>query len=216
MIWLDEMKGQAERQKFSRRLRQAYDRTAEERSRGEMEPWKAAERQRFLDELIRSGSRRLLEVGAGHGRDSLFFRDHGLAVTSADLSFNMAALCRRNGLKAVQADMRYLPFTPESFDAVFAMNSLLHLPRKDIHAVLRQIHSLLNAGGWFYYGVYGGKNHEGIWGEDSYRPKRFFNYYLDEDLIALVSVYFEVVTFRRIEIHDRGGLHFQSMILRKA
>ena len=210
------MSDQSAGQKITQQLRQAYDRTAGERSRSTMEPWKTVERRRFLDELVRAGSRRLLEVGAGHGRDSLFFSEQGLTVTCADLSFNMAALCRANDLNAVQSDMRFLPFAPESFDAVYAMNSLLHIPRTDIHAVMQQIHTVLNPGGRFYYGVYGGKDHEGIWEDDSYRPKRFFNYYQDEDLIALVSAYFEVVSFKPIELPDRGGLHFQSLILRKA
>ncbi len=209
------MKDQPVNQEFTRQLQQAYDRTADERSRGEMEPWKAAERQRFLDELVRAGSRRLLEVGAGHGRDSLFFREQGLAVTCADLSFNMAALCRGNGLNAVQTDMRFLPFAPDHFDAVYAMNSLLHIPRSEIRTVMRQICAVLSTDGRFYYGVYGGKDHEGIWEDDHYQPKRFFNYYPDEDLVTLVSDYFSVESFKSIKLTDRGGLHFQSLILRK-
>jgi SAM-dependent methyltransferase len=197
-------------------LKKAYDFMAEERNRGEIPDWKVIERQRFLAEMQKAGSRSLLEIGAGHGRDSLFFQEQGLQVTCVDLSAEMVVLCRAKGLKAYACDLFNMPFGPDSFDAVYTMNSLLHIPRASIHSALEKIGLLLKPGGLFYYGVYGGKDIEGIWEDDAYQPKRFFNYYTDEDLPLLVSAYFDVVSFQAVDLSDRSGLHFQSMILRKA
>ncbi|TMD70000.1 MAG: class I SAM-dependent methyltransferase [Chloroflexi bacterium] len=42
----------------------------------------------------------MLEIGAGTGNDSLFFRDNGLHVVCTDLSPAMVDLCTEKGLEA--------------------------------------------------------------------------------------------------------------------
>ena len=66
-------------------------------------------------------------------------------------------------------------------------------------------------------GVYGGHDSEGIWDEDSYRPKRFFSFFDDAHIKNLVSKIFDIVSFKRITIEEitSSGLHYQSVILRK-
>ncbi len=51
-------------------LRESYNRNAAERNQYSIEVWKVEERQQFLDVLQKEGKRRLLEIGAGPGRDS--------------------------------------------------------------------------------------------------------------------------------------------------
>ncbi len=67
-------------------LREAYDLAVEEREKKEITPWKAEERQRFLELLQREGKTTLLEIGAGTGRDSLFFQQQDLTVTRSNHS----------------------------------------------------------------------------------------------------------------------------------
>jgi SAM-dependent methyltransferase len=195
-------------------LKSSYDEMALARSQSVIFPWKAAERERFLKELPREQKTTLLELGAGHGQDGLYFSDHGISVVCVDISSEMVRLCRSKGLEAYQADFLDMPFTPCSFDAVYAMNSLLHVPIPQIRKVLGIIRSLLRPGGLFYYGVYGGKNFEGVWQEDACEKKRFYCYFSDAELLRLVSDLFEVVYFRRVPVERRHGLHFQSLILR--
>jgi ubiquinone/menaquinone biosynthesis C-methylase UbiE len=75
-------------------LRAAYDGGAGRRDRREKAPWKLAERAAFLRRVRERHGTRLLEVGAGTGHDSVFFRDHGLDVVATDLSPEMVARCR--------------------------------------------------------------------------------------------------------------------------
>src|SRR5690349_2584581 len=105
-------------------LRAAYDRAVEEREAKSVSPWKLEERQRFLDLLRQEQKTTLLEIGAGTGRDSLFFQEQGLRVTCTDLSPAMVEHCRQKGLNAQVMDFRHLDFPDESFDAVYALNCL--------------------------------------------------------------------------------------------
>lgn len=194
--------------------RRAYDRSAADRDAGELQPWKAVECEGFADLLHSEGGRRLLEIGAGPGHFGAYFRDNGLDVTCTDLSPEMARLCRDKGLNAYVMDFLHLDFPPGSFDAVFALNCLLHVPSADLPRVLSAIHQLLRLNGLFFYGVYGGYAFEGVWPDDRHDPQRFFVFYTDDELRRRVSDLFDVVSFRRIaiEAEDRG--HFQSLILR--
>ena len=63
-------------------LRSAYDGSAAERDAGIKEDWKLAERQSFLQLLRKEGRTSLLEVGAGTGQDSLYFKEHGASVAA--------------------------------------------------------------------------------------------------------------------------------------
>ena len=110
-------------------LRAAYTReSAEQRENTQKEDWKIAERQRFVALLQQEGKKNLLEIGAGTGKDGLFFQQNGLRVICTDLSPDMIALCRAKGLEAYVMDFLHLDFAPASFDAVYALNCLLHVP----------------------------------------------------------------------------------------
>lgn len=196
-------------------LRSTYDKTARDRDTGKVSAWKVEERRRFLDTLKAEGKRTLLELGAGPGRDALFFRDNGLEVTATDLSPEMVRLCQAKGLTAQVTDFMVLEFPAASFDAVFALNSLLHTPKKDLPDVLKGIRRVLKPGGLFYLGVYGGNDFEGVWPDDPLEPKRFFAYYTDKGLLECVADVFDLVDFRRVQVERGAGFHFQSLLLRK-
>lgn len=198
-------------------LRESYGRKAGERDQEVVEPWKVEERWRFLELLRDEGKSSLLELGAGPGQDGAFFRDCGMEVVCTDLSSEMVALCEGKGLTARVMDVVDLDFPPGTFDAVYALNCLLHLPRRELPGALRGIREVLRPGGLFYLGVYGGRDHEGVWEDDPYEPKRFFSFHTDERLREVVAGTFEVLSFKRtpLEAEQDAGLHFQSMILRK-
>jgi SAM-dependent methyltransferase len=83
-------------------------------------------------------------------------------------------------------DFLHLDFPPGSFDAVFAMNCLLHVPNHDLPAVLESIRGVLRPGGLFFVGVYGGdESAEGPIDDDRHVPPRFFSWRTDEQLLGL-------------------------------
>ena len=195
-------------------LVESYGQKAEERNRSETQDWKVVERASFLSLLQRENKHSLLEIGAGPGRDSLFFHDQGLKVTCIDLSPKMIELCLQKGLDAHIMDMVHLDFEQDTFDAVYALNSFLHLSKNEFPVALKNVRTVLQPGGLFYLGMYGGYDFEGIWEDDSYIPKRFFSFYTDDDLKRALNSLFEIVYFRNLEF-DRDQTQFQSIILRK-
>lgn len=196
-------------------LRAAYDAGAERREASGKSPWKLAEREAFLGRLKEHGLGRLLEIGAGTGQDSLYFHENGLEVVAVDLSPAMVAHCREKGLDAQVMDFLGLDFPPGSFDAVYALNCLLHVPNGDFPAVLNTIHTLLRPGGLFFVGVYGGGplQEEGFFEEDDHDPPRFFSFRSDEQLREFAdAAAFDIVDFHVV---GAGESRFQSLTLRR-
>jgi SAM-dependent methyltransferase len=194
------------------RLRQAYDRGAADRDRTDKEPWKLAEREAFLARMRERRCTRLLEIGAGTGQDSEFFQRNGLDVVAVDLSPAMVERCREKGIAARVMDFRHPDFEPESFDAVYALNSLLHVPNAELPDVLSAVREVLRPGGLFFLGVYGGQEEEGFAEHDWHQPPRFFSFRTDEQLQRYARRSFEIVDFHGV---DLDGLRFQALTLRR-
>jgi SAM-dependent methyltransferase len=193
-------------------LREAYDAEAAARDGFVKEPWKLTERQAFRDRL--AAGARLLEVGAGTGQDSAYFQREGCAVVAADLSPVMVEHCRAKGLEAHVVDFLRLDLPAGSFDAVFAMNCLLHVPNHDLPAVLAAIRAVLRPGGLFFLGVYGGlESAEGPIDGDDHVPPRFFSWRTDERLLGFATAWFDVVDFHAVDVGR--GRRFQSLTLRR-
>jgi SAM-dependent methyltransferase len=192
-------------------LRTAYDGSAAQRDEGMKSEWKLAERRGFLQRLQAEGKRRLLEMGAGTGHDSLFFKDHGVGVVATDLSPEMVARCRAKGLEAHVMDFLRLDFPPESFDAAYAFNCLLHVPNADLPLVLAAIRKVLKPAALLYIGLYGGERFEGVRPNDWHAPPRFFSFRSDDQILGFVERDFEVLDFHVVE---GDGMRFQSLTLR--
>ena len=196
-------------------LRAFYEQNAAQRDAHPKTAWKVEERQRFLVYLQNEGKRRLLEVGAGTGQDAEFFRDNGMDVVCTDLSPAMVERCRAKGLTAHVMDFLHLDFPAGSFDAVYALNCLLHVPKASLPAVLARIAALLRPGGLFFLGVYGGKDWEGRVDGQRQEGQRFFSYFADDRLPAVVAPLFTTEYYGIIPVDDGERYSFQSMILRK-
>lgn len=196
-------------------LRAAYDRGAAQRDRSVKQPWKTDERGAFLDRLHTDGAERLLEIGAGTGYDSAFFAENGLSVVAVDLSPAMVEKCREKGLDARVLDFGGLAdaFPPASFDAVWSMNCLLHVPSEDLPPIIAQIRSVLRPGGLFFFGTWGGDGTEGVDANDSHDPPRFFAWRTREQLASLVDEAFTVVDAHTL-VPDGSTFPFHALTLR--
>jgi SAM-dependent methyltransferase len=196
-------------------LIESYNHHARERDAYVMDAWKVEERANFLALLQSKNKKSLLEIGAGTGKDSKFFQDTGMNVTCIDLSPEMIKLCQQKGLSAQVMDMTELDFPPNSFDAVYSLNSLLHIPKAEFRIVLENVKQVLKSSGLFYLGVYGSdEEFEDIWEEDAYRPKRFFSFHTDQNIQKTTSEIFELRYFKRIPMSGNHP-HFQSLILER-
>jgi SAM-dependent methyltransferase len=185
-------------------LRATYNAGAAKRDGMPKQQFKLDERVVFLDRLRVVEAKTLLEIGAGTGEDSVFFASARLSVIAVDLSPEMVTRCRDKGLEAYERDFLHLGFEPETFDAVYAMNCLLHVPNEDLPSVLRAIRDVLVPGGLFLMGVWGGPSAERT--APVYRAQR-----TDKEIFGYASEVFDVVDFHTVE--DGEGRHFQSLTL---
>jgi len=202
-------------QQIKSNLIEAYNKNATERDAYIIENWKLELRTYFLSLIKEENKSSFLEIGAGAGKDSLFFQENGLSVKCIDLSPELVKICQQKGLAAQVMDMAQLSFPEESFDVVYTLNSLLHIPKKELPIVLKNIQMVLKPNGLFHLGVYGSENEsEHIWEQDSYTPKRFFAFYSDDHLKQITNQYFELVSFKKITLKENAP-HFQCLILRK-
>jgi SAM-dependent methyltransferase len=179
-------------------LRAFYDSEAEARDGAVKQRFKLDERAAFLDRLQAVRAVSLLEIAAGTGQDSVFFADAGLDVVAVDLSPEMVRRCKDKGIEAYVRDVRHLQFPPGSFDAVYAMNCLVHVPDAELPEALREIREVLRPGGLCFLGQWGEARDDDV----------HFSARGDEQMFAAVRDLFEVVDFHTLE--DEGR-HFQSV-----
>ena len=203
---------------FKKNLKEFYDQEAELRNAERYRPdWKVRIRADFCDLVKRENKKSLLELGSGPGFDSTFFMDKGLNVTAVDLSSEMVKKCREKGIEAYELDFYNLHAIKRKFDCVWALNSLLHVPKIDLPHVLNEISSVLEKNGLFYMGVYGGEDFEKdfVISEVSDNP-RFFSYYSKDSLKETLEKHFEIISFEQFEAarFERIDI-FQSVIMRK-
>ncbi|MFJ7159566.1 class I SAM-dependent methyltransferase [Streptomyces sp. NPDC101118] len=105
----------------------------------------------------------VLELGAGHGRDALYFARRGFTVHATDFSASglaqLRAAAEAEGLAArvttAVHDVREpLPLPDASADAVFAhMLLCMALSTEEIHSLVAEVRRVLRPGGTFVYTV---------------------------------------------------------------
>jgi len=148
--------------------------------------WWVAGTDAFLSFLPPHAS--ILDVGCGAGEKSKYLASKGYKVTGIDFSEEMISIAKEYVPDAsflVQDIAQPLEFK-ESFDGVFAQAVLLHIPKKEVVAIINNITKPLIPGGYFYAAVKEiklGRPEEDILKENDYgyEYERFFSYFtLDE------------------------------------
>ena len=123
------------------------DRFAEWGAKVEGDPW-----ERFLDELVSRlpAGARALDLGCGNGDKVSRLADR-FEVIGVDISQRQLELARAAvpGATFIQADFAELDFPAETFDAVTAFYSLLHVPQDEQLGLLGLIKNWLKPGGLF-------------------------------------------------------------------
>ena len=196
----------------SNELRAAYDFDAPRRNTNVLEGWRLEVLDDFLDRIGPAAS--VLELGAGAGQAAAYVAARGNPVVAVDLSPANVAMARQRGVDARVGDFVDPRFAIGEFDAVLAMNSLLHVAKELWTMALATIRRSLRTGGLALIVVWGGYNHEGTLGDAEWTdPPRFFAFYSDKDFAALTTPGFarSGLEFRH---QDREGpLHPQVLLL---
>jgi cyclopropane fatty-acyl-phospholipid synthase-like methyltransferase len=198
-------------------LKKYYNQEAELRDSKSVKPdWKIKVRDHFLNVARMESKRTLLEIGAGAGYDSQFFMNNGFTVMAVDLSSEMIKKCREKLVEAYELDFYKLSSLNKRFDCVYAMNTLLHVPKVDLRHVLNEIDFILNENGLFYMGLYGGEDTENEFiNSDVSDTPRFFSFYSASQLKTTLEDFFHIIHFESFDI-GTGKDIFHSIIMRKS
>jgi len=164
-----------------------------------------------------AGAVEILELGAGHGRDALYFAHEGFTVQATDFSaIGLAQLRRAARIQDVERristavhDVRAsLPLPDASVDAVFAhMLLCMALSTEQIHAIVGEVRRVLRPGGSFVYTVrHTGDAHFGVGtdhGDDIFEHGGFAVHFFRRDLVDALAD-----GWRLAEVHafDEGEL----------
>ncbi len=114
---------------------------------------------RLLDEFAAAlPARGVLDVGCGPGHVAGYLSERGLDATGVDLSPAMVEIARRLNpeIPFHVADMRELPAADSSVGGIAAFYSVIHIPRKDVPAVLLEFRRVLTISGRLLVAVHGG------------------------------------------------------------
>ncbi|MFE6618168.1 class I SAM-dependent methyltransferase [Streptomyces sp. NPDC008086] len=159
----------------------------------------------------------VLELGAGHGRDTLFLAREGFLVLSTD--FSPAGLEQLREAAGVQGlaervttavhDVREpLPLADASMDGVFAhMLLCMALSTNEIHALVAEVRRVLRPGGVFVYTVrHTGDAHYRVGtghGDDIWEHGGFAVHFFSRELVDALA---EGWSLQEVHAFAEGGL----------
>lgn len=152
-------------------LTRFYDQQAPDRAGFPAPTRRDEHRSRFFDRLPNDA--RVLEIGTGVGADARAMANNGFDVTGIDLSMeNLHAT--GSMIQRARASAIDLPFADRSFDAVWSMSTLMHIPDAEVLEALQECRRVLRRGGLAGFGTWGGNDQNHIVENDHYEPARFF------------------------------------------
>ena len=154
--------------------------------------------QRFIDLLH---GNKILDLGCGSGDHSIYFKERGFDVTAIDLSEEMIRLCKEKGLNAFVKDIEDLDFEDKSFDGIWAVTSLLHIPKSKLHKVIKKLNHILKDGGVLYVCVKEGEGEKMI-KDKSGNTSRFFAFYNEEEIKKLFGDYFILIEHKKVQLKN--------------
>ena len=114
---------------------------------------------KFLEKL--NPDTYILDFGCGAGRDKKYFLSRGYQIDAIDGSEQLCRIASKyTGIKVRQMLFQELD-EKEKYDGIWACASILHLPKKQLREVLKNMYAALKSKGWIYtsfkYGEFEGE-----------------------------------------------------------
>ncbi|MDT8717695.1 class I SAM-dependent methyltransferase [Clostridium sp. 19966] len=118
-------------------------------------PWlKPAEYSYFFANKWRElGFKKILDLGSGLGRHSIFFAKQGFQVSAIDISqYSVSylkewAINENLSIDVTLGDMLQLPYADNYFDCLFAYHSISHTDSEGMKKIISEIERVLKPGG---------------------------------------------------------------------
>ena len=165
---------------------------------------------RFLKYVVPSG--RIIDIGAGSGRDINYFKDRGYVVESIDASEEMCHLAADYSGAEVSCERIQDWYPQKKYDGIWANASLLHLSFSEIGEFVCRASDYLMPNGVFYLsmktGIQTGSDNNG----------RFFTDFSEEKVQQIVakSTSLEIVdTWIKADALGRNEANWLNVIIQK-
>lgn len=201
-------------------LRETYNRIADDWHRDHQDDtWWIGGTDKFISLLPPGAS--VLDVGCGGGTKAEYLIDRGLEVTGIDFAENLIAIAKAEAPagRFIAMDAYDLDTLSGTFDGVFAQAILLHIPKRDIPAMLVRLVAKVRAGGYLYITVKEVKpgqpeEEERVENDYGYEYRRFFSYFTLPELESRIrQIGLETM---HIEVTPSGNSRWIQIISKKA
>jgi len=140
----------------------------------------------FIDKI---NGDKILDIGCGSGRDAEYFVSKGLDVTGIDLSNRFIEISQAKVPKAkfIKMDMRNINFPVNSFDGIWSMRSILHIPKLEVKDTIIKFREVLKTNGIIYISVKLGEGEKFV-KRDRYKGlEKFFAFYTESEMSDLLE-----------------------------
>ena len=159
----------------------------------------------MADVLLQEGRGRVLDIGCGVGRHTIYLASRGFEVTATDNAPAAVSACRRNlherrlQAQVLEVEMTDNPFPDGYFDGLVAAHVIHHTDVATLTRIISLIHQKLGAGGWFVWATASSRNRDlsaareiepGTWVDENRREGPVPHHYCTEQEIrSLLSSY---------------------------
>lgn len=147
---------------------------------------------------------RVLDIGSGTGQLAIWLVAQGFNVQCIDPSLEMVKRCREKGLMTIQTTIQnYQP--DSSFSMIFAILSLIHVPKATLPNQIKKISEALLQDGVLFLAMIEGQG-EGFFNEAD--TSRFFAYYSAKEIEDILQPYFKKVDYHYLKSGSIGYMLF--------
>jgi len=141
---------------------------------------------------------KVLDVGCGPGKHSVFLQQAGYDYVGVDYSEGLLEIARSEfpNAKFIEGDILHLPFRKDQFDGFWAAASLLHIPKGDIGSALNEIKRVVKEDSIGFIALKKGDGERVVVDEEDSGDQRFFSFWQKEEFQkTLEENDFEVLEF---------------------
>lgn len=184
----------------------------------------------YLKEAQDASTSTIIDLGCGHGRDTLHFTTLGHHVLAVDYSYAMLHHAKTIAPRAhyLNMDMRMLKnlLIDQSVDGIWSHASLSHLPKEDLDELLKGLYVSIKVGGVLYFSLKVGTHDQiGRAGEvvepdTRYEPVdnevdicKLYSYYTSSEVVELLSnTGWDVIKIGEYDERDKSEYPTHSLL----